>query len=117
MRGEVAVASVLPRGADPRSTFARVAEAVLAAEPLCVFDSGLPAWPKAVTDASNIAHTSTNRHVGLFENNRLAFIFFSLLMDVSDAFHGSVDHITRSHRYRQVVRGILEHQLFALRID
>src|SRR5438128_7780891 len=96
MREEVTVASVLPRGANPRSAFARVAEAVLAAEPLCVFDSGLPAWPKAVTDASNIAHTSTHRHVGLFENNHLAFIFFSLLMDFSDAFHGSADHISRA---------------------
>jgi hypothetical protein len=38
----------------------------------------LPAWPKTVTDANNIAQTSTQRHVSLFENNRLAFIFFSL---------------------------------------
>ena len=105
MRGEVAVASAVPRGADPRSTLALVAEAVLATEPLCVFDSGLLAWPNAVTGANSIAQTSTHRQVSLFKNNRLAFIFFSLLMDFSDAFHGSAGHISRSRRCRQVVRG------------
>ena len=117
MREEVTVASVPPRDANPRSAFARVDEVVLATEPLCVFDSGLPAWPEAVTDASNIAQPSTNRQVRLFENKGLAFISFSLLMDVSDAFHGSADQIARSHRDRRVVRGILENQLFALRMD